>query len=155
MSLLRGMDDGDEAASVAATVAAPVQRIEIVGERRRAHDGAFRARVVAEARAPGMRVQDVARRHGICSSLVYRWRRAAMPHAGGGSAVQLVPVRIVQPAPPVAAAPDASRFAPSRPGLPRPGLIESEFEFEGGTRVRVDADVSLAALRRVVAALRR
>ena len=32
---------------------------------------------------------------------------------------------------------------------------ELQIEFEGGTRVRVDGDVSLAALRRVVAALRR
>jgi transposase len=135
----------DEAASVAATEAAPVQRIEIVGERRRAHDAGFRAHIVAEAQAPGARVQDVARRHGICSSLVYRWRRAASPQAGAGSAVQLVPVRITQSAAPDPQSPD--------PGRPRPGLIE--IEFEGGTRVRVDADVSLAALRRLVAALRR
>ena len=144
------MSGKDEAASVAASVAAPVQRIEIVGERRRAHDAGFRARVVAEAQAAGTRVQDVARRHGICSSLVYRWRRAASPQAGAGSAVQLVPVRITQPSAPEPRAPDPGL---SRPGLPRSGLIE--IEFEGGTRVRVDADVSLAALRRVVAALRR
>jgi transposase len=135
----------DDAAGVAATVAASVQRIEIVGDRRRAHDAAFRACVIAEAQAPGARVQDVARRHGICSSLIYRWRRAAAPQAGSGSAVQLVPVRITQPAPPEPRAPD--------PGRPRSGLIE--IELEGGARVRVDADVSLAALRRVMAALRR
>lgn len=34
----------------------------------------------------------------------------------------------------------------------RPGVIE--IELDGGVRVRVDGDVSLAALRRVVAALR-
>lgn len=130
---------------MAATVAAPVQRIEIVGEKRRAHDAGFRARVVGEAQAPGARVQDVARRYGICSSLVYRWRRAASPQAGAGSAVQLVPVRITQPAAQEPRAPDAGRS--------RPGLIE--IELESGTRVRVDAEVSLAALRRVVAALRR
>ena len=144
------MSGRDEAANVAATVAAPVQRIEIVGERRRAHDAEFRARVVAEAQAAGARVQDVARRHGICSSLVYRWRRAASPQAGSGAAVQLVPVRITQPTAPEPRTPDPGS---SRPGLPRSGLIE--IEFEGGTRVRVDAEVSLAALRRVVTALRR
>jgi len=54
----------DEAASVAATVAAidaaSMQRIEIVGERRRAHDAAFRARVVAECMVLGTRVQELA-----------------------------------------------------------------------------------------------
>ena len=145
----------DEAATVAATVAAPMQRIEIVGERRREHDAAFRAMVVEQAGQPGGRVQDVARRHGICSSLIYRWRRAASPQVGAGSAVQLVPVRVADSRAEMRAAPrpPLSPTGQTRPGLPRPGLIE--IEFEGGTRVRVDGDVSLAALRRVVAALRR
>jgi transposase-like protein len=39
-------------------------RIEIVGERRRAYDAAFRSVVVAEAVEPGARVQEVARPHG-------------------------------------------------------------------------------------------
>ena len=127
-----------------------MQRIEIVGERRREHDGAFRAMVVEQADQPGCRVQDLARRHGICSSLIYRWRRAASPQAGSGSAVQLVPVRVTEPRAETRA---ASRQLSSQTGATRPGLIE--IEFEGGTRVRVDGDVSLAALRRVVAALRR
>ena len=129
------MSGKDEAAYVAATVAASVQRTEIVGERRRAHDAAFRARVVAESQASGACAQDVARRYGICSSLVYRWRRSASPQAGVGSVVQLVPVRITQPAVPEPRVPDL--------GWSRPGLIE--IEFDGGTRVRVDADVSLPA----------
>jgi len=127
-----------------------MQRIEIVGERRREHDAAFRAMVVEQAGQPGGRVQDVARRHGICSSLIYRWRRAASPQAGAGSAVQLLPVRVANPR---AEARSAPRPPSSQTSPPRPGLIE--IEFEGGTRVRVDGDVSLAALRRVVAALRR
>jgi transposase-like protein len=76
------------AASVAATGAASMQRIEIVGERRRAHDAAFRARVVSESMVPGTRVQELARRHGICTSLIYRWRRVAVPQAGLASAVR-------------------------------------------------------------------
>jgi len=70
---------GGMLASEAATVAATEARIEIVGERRRVHDAAFRARVVAEALTPGVRMQDLARRHGLCTSLIYRWRRGAMP----------------------------------------------------------------------------
>ena len=139
---------GDEAASVAATDAASMQRIEIVGERRRAHDAAFRARVVAECMVPGTRVQELARRHGICTSLIYRWRRMATPQAGAASAVRLVPVRVTEPRP------SEERSAPSRPGgvVQRRGVIE--IELDGGVRVRVDGEVSLAALRRVVTALR-
>ena len=144
------MSDGeDEAATVAATAAASMQRIEIVGERRRAHDAAFRARVVSEALVAGTRVRDLARRHGICTSLIYRWRRVASPAAGAGSAVRLLPVRITEPREP------EKRAAPARASAPaarRSGLIE--IELDGGVRVRVDGDVSLAALRRVVAALR-
>ena len=62
---------------MAATVASAMPRIEIVSEHRRSHDAAFRTQVLAEARHPGVRVRDVARRHGICSSLIYRWRREA------------------------------------------------------------------------------
>ena len=63
------------AATVAATQAASTQRIEIVSDRRRAHDPVFRARVVAESYVPGTQVRELASRHGICTSLVYRWRR--------------------------------------------------------------------------------
>ncbi len=92
---------------------------------------------------------DVARCHGICTSLIYRWRRMASSQAGLGSAVRLVPVRITEPREP------EKRAAPARASAPmarHPGLIE--IELAGGVRVRVDGDVSLAALRRVVAALR-
>ncbi len=74
----------DEAATVAATEA----RIEIVGERRRAHDAEFRARVVAECLVPGARMRDLARRYGICSSLIYRWRRSALPMETAVAAVR-------------------------------------------------------------------
>lgn len=144
------MSDEREAASVAATVAATVQRIEIVGERRRAHDGAFRAAVVAESVVPGARVQEVARRHGICASLIYRWRRIASPQPGGGAPVHLVPVL---PVPVTGDAEPKSPTMATRLAEPRRGGI-IEIEFDGGVRVRVDDEVNLAALRRVVAALR-
>ena len=139
------MSDENEAATVAATDAAPMQRIEIVSDRRRAHDAAFRAEVLAEAGVPGARVQDVARCHGVCTSLIYRWRRVASPQAGAGSAVRLMPVRVAGAQPHT---PPPSRQADAR----RTGTIE--IEFAGGVRVRVDGDVGLAALRRVVTALR-
>ncbi len=54
-----------EAATLAATRSEAMPRIEIVADRRRAHLAAFRAQVVAEASAAGVRVQDVARAWGL------------------------------------------------------------------------------------------
>jgi transposase len=138
-----------EAATVAATRGEAMPRIEIVADRRRAHSASFRAAVVAEAVAPGARVQDVARHHGICPSLVYRWRRDAGADAADASAVRLFPVRIAGAAdetrPP---AQPLSRLATAR----RAGSIE--IELAGDVRVRVDESVSAAALRRVMSVLR-
>ena len=103
--------------------------------------------MIAQSLEPGIRIQDLARRNGICASLIYRWRReqpAAVPPA------QLIPVRIASESPP--------RIAPVPPPRVEPevasggGLIE--IELAGGVRVRVGEDVSLPALRRVIAALR-
>ena len=138
-----------EAATVAATRGEAMPRIEIVADRRRAHSAAFRADVVAESRVPGVRVQDVAERRGICPSLIYRWRRDAGAGAAGDGAVRLFPVRIADgsdetPAPTL----PASRPAAAR----RTGSIE--IELAGDVRVRVDESVSVAALRRVLSVLR-
>ena len=141
------MVDREEAATLAATVAAPMPRIEIVSDRRRAHNAEFRAAMVAQSLSPGIRIQDLARRNGICASLIYRWRReqpASAPPA------QLVPVRIASENPP--------RVAPVPPPRVEPQVVGGsgsiEIELAGGVRVRVGEDVSLPALRRVIAALR-
>ena len=97
------MVDREEAATLAATVAAPMPRIEIVGDRRRAHSAEFRAAMVQQSLEPGIRIQELARRNGICASLIYRWRREQPMSA---ASVQLVPVRI--------AAETASDSAPIR-----------------------------------------
>jgi len=89
----------------AATVAAPEARIEIVGERRRVHDAAFRARVVEECLAPGTRMRDLARRHGICTSLVYRWRRSARPVETAVAAVRPDAAGPIRPGKPMVAGP--------------------------------------------------
>jgi len=139
-----------EAATVAATRGEAMPRIEIVADRRRAHSAAFRADVVAEAVAPGARVQDVARSHGICRSLVYRWRRDAGADAADASAVRLFPVRIADAsAGTLAWTSPASRPAAAR----RAGSIE--IELAGDVRVRVDETVNVVALRRVLSVLRR
>ena len=137
------------AATVAATDGEAIPRIEIVAERRRAHDAAFRAMVVSESMAAGARVQDVAARHGICRSLLYRWRRIA--GAAGGSAVHLLPVRIATA--PNEPSSEPVTFAVEGWGTPRrSGVIE--IELSSGVRVSVDESVSVTALRRVMSVLR-
>lgn len=142
----------DEAATVAATVDDALPRIEIVGDRGRVHDDGFRAEVVAAATDPGARVPDVARRYGVCASLVYRWRRAASVGIASVEPVRLLPVRLtsaVEALPSgISSAPPPSAVAAAR----HAGLIE--IELADGVRVRVDDGVSLVALRRVMSVLR-
>jgi transposase len=174
---------GSMLASEAATVAATAARVEIVGERRRVHDAAFRARVVAEALAPGARMRDLARRHGLCTSLIYRWRRGAMPREGAAvrfetagpalpgvpraatSALEFVPIGVVGQAEdggPTLVARSSPAVEPrpslSSAPLPRPAMDERpgviEIDLADGTRLRVDAFVNERALRRVLTVLR-
>ncbi len=134
---------------MAAAEAVMLQRIEIVGERRRVHDASFRAEVLSEAMAAGAQMKQVARRHGICTSLIYRWRREASSLVKAGPALQLLPVKVTEPrAAEKRPLPAATASSPQS----RRGVIE--IELDGGVRIRVDGDVSLAALRRVVTALR-
>ena len=130
---------------MAATVASAMQRIEIVADRRRAHDDAFRAEMVALSLEPGVRVRELARRHGICASLIYRWRRE-QAEIGPGTGPKLLPVQMV-----------SQETTPHRPppvSVPARTACSIEIELDGGIRVRVGDDVSLTALRRVMAALR-
>jgi transposase len=102
--------------------------------------------MVAQSLERGIRIQDLARRNGICASLIYRWRREQPVSA---ASVQLVPVRI--------AAETASNTAPVPSPRAEPrmkgGSGSIEIELAGGVRVRVGEDVSLPALRRVISAL--
>jgi hypothetical protein len=53
--------------------------IEMVGpEPRRRFSEDDKARIVSEAMMPGASVLEVARRHRVCTSLVYRWRRTLL-----------------------------------------------------------------------------
>jgi transposase-like protein len=61
-------------------------------------------RVVAEARAPGVSVAEVGRRHGINANLLFNWCRQ---HQQGvleahTRQVKLLPVQVTEPVPPVA-----------------------------------------------------
>lgn len=83
----------------AGTVAS--ERVEIVtrGERRRSFSAEEKVRLVAETFQPGETVTAVSRRHGICTSLLHRWRRTARGEVPSRRAAraQLLPVRVVAP----------------------------------------------------------
>lgn len=123
-------------------------------ERRRRWSVQDKLRIVGELAELGVRVCDVAARHGVCESLVFTWRRQfrdgvlAEPQAS-----TFLPVRMLE------APSSTSELMPSVPAGPhavsaRPqrGLIE--IELGCGRQVRVGSDVNLAALRRVLVALK-
>jgi len=170
-------------AGVAATVAASELRVEIVGERRRAYDAAFRSRVVMESFLPGVCAAELAQRHGICKSLVYRWRRLQAPGAPAPSPpvtgaeraetperpaaapmLEFMPIGVLE-RPRTEASVPGSRPAPpraaSRDGRQAASAAAGEdqpgairIDLACGTRLRVDAFVNERALRRVLAVLR-
>lgn len=113
----------------------------IVAETRRKWSRAEKSAVVAET--AGSSVSSVARRHGIASSLVFRWRREL--GAGGKKAKRQAGTAFVHVALPALSA------APVSTAVPGGGLIE--IELSGGRRVRVDASVDMKALARVIAVL--
>ena len=86
-------------------------------------------------------------------SLLFTWRRQARQgRLSGDSVPALVPVEITPVAAPISS--DAPQPASSPPAQrARAGIIE--IELGGGCRVRVDRDVDVEALQRVLELLRR
>ena len=125
-------------------------------ERRRRWSTAEKLRLVAETHEAGTAIRTVAARHGICESLLFTWRRQVREGvlAATPEVPVFMPVHMIDAAPTSAREPSrpAARSAsPARPPAPS-GLIE--IELGNGRQVRVGSDVNLAALRRVLAALR-
>ena len=129
--------------------------VEIVTgrERRRRWSAEAKLRIVAELDEPGARVCDVAARHGVCESLVFTWRRQVREGALVMPGLPVfMPVQMLEaPTPPAVAPPHAAQVQ-APPCRSHPGLIE--IELGDGRQVRVGNDVNLAALRRVLTALR-
>src|SRR3954452_15118580 len=118
-------------------------RVEVLGEveRRRRWSRDDKMRIIEETLAPGAVVTEVARRHGISTSLVFTWRRRARLASVVSAGAELVPVQLT----PAAAASVAIIEAPSAtPARRRRGLIE--IERGGGKRVSVDENVDADAL---------
>jgi transposase len=119
-------------------------------ERRRRWSVADKLRILAECDAPGVQVAEVAARHGVYRSLVFQWRRQARDGLlVAEPTAEFVPVR-------VAVADRRDEILPEPEPTPPPSRKAAAIEIElpDGIRVRVGEQVSLVALRRVLAALR-
>jgi transposase len=140
------------------------RRIEVITgrERRRRWTADQKREIAAESLQPGVSPVMVARRHGISSGLLYTWRQRLL--CGGLGAVadtkpRFVRVDVVAGPPQLeAATPAAPQLAPPATPLVSPAAGPDgriEIMLSGGAKVRVDAQVNEAALRRVLAALAR
>jgi transposase len=127
-----------------ATTGAP-QRIEIITghEQGRRFTDVDKARLVTEAAQPSESVAIVARRHGICSSLLYRWRRAGLGLPPARLTPQLLAVHIAE----------QERTEHSATAAVRAQQLV-EITLPNGCSVRVDPNIESRALRRILAALR-
>jgi transposase len=123
-----------------------VSRIEVIEGRsgRRARSPAERARIAAESFLPGVRVADVARKHGTTRWQIYDWRK------------RLRDGRLSLPEE-VAEQPRFARLlveAPEPPPAPAPA-IRSCIEIDVcGIVIRAGAEVDEAHLARVIRAAR-
>jgi transposase len=112
------------------------------GERRRRWSDEDRVRILAAIEEPGAMVSEVARREDVCTSLVYKWRRAARRDQSA-AACGFSPVIIEEPPPASPVVPQVSRSDA--------GVIEVEMK---GARVRISADATSAVIAATLKALR-
>ena len=123
-------------------------------ERRRCWSTEDKLRIVAETQLPGARIADVARRYEISRGLLWNWRHQARRGILRQRDVPtFVPVRVV-------ADPAVSGTVPIGLGsgtradhMPADGRVE--VRLPDGTAIRIEGDVSLTTLRRVMTVLRR
>ena len=125
-------------------------------ERRRRWSAAEKLRLVVETHEAGTSIRAVAARHGVCESLLFTWRRQVRE----GVLTEASEMPVFMPVHMIAAAPTTAR-EPSPPATRTASPVRSptlsgliEIELGNGRQVRVGSDVNLAALRRVLAALR-
>jgi transposase len=130
--------------------------IEIITgrERRRRWSTEEKHRIVRESTEHGAVMRTVAARNGVCESLLYTWRRQM--REGTLREIEtpaFVPVRVFETSMnALSSAGESERTSSSTRSPARSDLIE--IELGDGRQVRVGRDVNLAALRRVLTALR-
>ena len=110
-------------------------------ERRRRWSDDERALILAELGKPGVRGVDVARQFGVCSGLLYTWRKKQRAVVAGSDHMQFAPVLL--------AGPKATPL--SQPAVLDTRMIEIEVK---GARVRLPACVSAAMVAATIRALR-
>ena len=117
---------------------------ELVTRRVRSDDE--KRAIVAEASQGFRNASAIARRHGIKPSLLVRWKTQFAPRPlpdGALTPATFVPITLALPSP----IPEtAASSAPSKTSV-------VEIETAGGRKLRIDADIDIAALKRIVAAL--
>ena len=124
-------------------------RVEVITsvERRRRWSRAEKERLVAASFGPGVSSSEVARAAGIHVSQLFRWRKDLCDRVGP-PAPKLLPVAIEPESSPPREAPAPGQRRGRPRGRGKRGIIE--IELVGGRRVRVDGDVDVETLRRVL-----
>jgi transposase len=117
------------------------------GERRRRWREEDRLRILAAISEPGAVVADVARREDICTSLVYKWRRAARRDESAPT-FGFAPV-IIEPAP----TPAMSREKSGDLAAQDTASVVIEVEVKD-VRVRIGAGASSSVIAATLKALR-
>jgi transposase len=122
-------------------------------ERRRRWRVKDKLRIVAETEQPGACFVEIARRHEVCRSLLWNWRRQVRR---GTLRVEPAPVFL-----PVRVSDQQFSADTNQHQSPVPSRViaastdgKIEITLADGTMVRAGHDISLATLRRVMAALR-
>jgi transposase len=131
-------------------------RYDVVATTRRSWSKQQKLAIVAEIDVGGATMSEVARRHGIHSSLLFRWRKTlgsvfGLPPLAAEAAVSttLAPrfVPVMLPAPSITPAPTRE---PASVAV-KSGTIE--IVLDGRRTVRVGADVDTTTLLRIIDAL--
>jgi transposase len=121
-------------------------------ERRRRWRIEEKLRIVAETEQPGACFAEIARRYEISRGLLWNWRSQVRRGLLSRSAAAFLPVQLMD----ATARPDLQSGSP----LPRPPKASAgsdgkiEITLPDGSHLQIGSDVSLAALRRVMTALR-
>lgn len=133
-----------------------ISRYEIITGRegRRRWTREEKERLVAASFEPGVTASEVARSAGLHTSQLFHWRKQLCERTGPRPPA-LLPVTIAEPetAPPASNPPNGT--APRKRTGRRRAADRIEIELGGGRCIRVDANVDVAALRRVLDVLER
>ncbi|QFI68815.1 IS66-like element accessory protein TnpA [Sinorhizobium alkalisoli] len=126
-------------------------QIEVITsvERRRRWSREEKERLVAATLEPGASVSEIAHSAGIQVSQLFRWRKE-LCQISAPSVPQLVPVEVVEALPAPAIPPEPPPV--SRPRKKAPMVM---IELGNGRRLRVESDVDIEALARILDVLER